>query len=352
MANMKYPNAIYVDGSGNYFMSDGFADVGYKVDGSTGIIANICGNGSQGCGGDWCPGPMSPMCVPNGIFGDNAGNIYIVDIGNNRIRKVNGSTGIVNTIAGGISGYSGNGGPALLAAFSGINGVCTDHLGNIYISDKGNRVVRKIDAVTGRIRTIAGTPGVAGYSGDGGQALEAKLNIPGALFVNNAGYLFICDAGANVVRVVNQGTGIIGTLAGTGTLGFSGDGGMPTAAKLNQPSGVWQDATGSIYIADAGNNRIRKIAGAGYKGATMANTLTDGQISVFPNPSSGTINIQTSALPTDATLEIFNIAGERVYSEKMNSQFATITLNQPSGVYTVQLSSTTGTSVQKITITR
>jgi sugar lactone lactonase YvrE len=351
VAKIKYPNAIYVDAAGNYFVTDNYTDVAYKVSSSTGYITNICGNGTQGGDGDGGPGNCARMCIPNGVYGDNVGNTYIVDIGNSRIRKVDGSTGIVKSIAGGLTGYSGNGGPALLAAFSGINGVCADAAGNVYISDRGNRVVRKIDAM-GIIRTIAGTPGVAGNTGDGGNALSAKLNSPGALFVNSAGYLFICDQGSHVVRVMNLASGIINTVAGNGTGGFAGDGGAATLAKLSSPTGVWQDATGSIYIADAGNNRIRKISGSGYKQATMANTLTEGQMSVFPNPSNGTFSVQTATQLENATLEVFNVLGEKVHAEKINSQFVTVALNQPAGVYTVQLNSNSGILTHKITIAK
>jgi hypothetical protein len=349
-AAMEYPNSIYVDNSGNYFVSDGYADVAYRIDGGTGNIMNLCGCGSQGSTGDGGPGCFARMCVPNGVFGDIAGNTYIVDVGNNRIRKVDALTGKVNTYTGGPWGFSPSGSMAIGASYSGVGGVCTDN-NAVYVSDKGNHVVYRIDAVTGAMRIIAGTPGTAGYSGDGGMALSAKLNMPGALYVHN-NFLFICDAAANVVRVVNLSTGVIATLAGNGTMGFSGDGGSPTTARLNQPSAVWEDNAGNIYIADAGNNRIRVISGAAYKGATMVNTVAEGQVSVFPNPSQGDFSVQLSEAPVNGLLEVYNIAGVKVLSQNIDQLQTSVSLSQPTGVYSIKVTSNKGIATQQVTIAK
>ncbi|MES2701670.1 MAG: T9SS type A sorting domain-containing protein [Bacteroidota bacterium] len=347
-AAIEYPNAIYCDNSGNVFVSDHFADVGYRIDGATHMIANICGNGTQGCSGDGGGGCFARMCVPDGIYGDNSGNIYLLDVGNHRIRKVDAGTGIVNTFAGTFAGPYANGTHISVTSFGTMNGICSDIHGNLYIADGGNHCVRKVDALTGNVRTIAGTPGVAGNTGDGGSATVARLNMPKALFVNNDGYLFICDPNSNVVRVVNLNTGIINTLAGNGSMGFSGDGGSPLTAKLAMPTGVWEDAAGNIYIADAGNHRVRKITGSGYKFATASGTVST-EATIFPNPSNGSFTVVT---PGNATLEVFNIAGVKVYADYLAASQTTVTLNQPSGVYTVKVNSASGTTVEKITIAR
>ena len=348
-AEIIYPNALTIDAAGNYYASDWWADAAYKVDISTNYITNICGHHVQGCTGDGGDGPMATIAIPGGISLDNAGNVYIADYGNNRIRKLNAATNIVTTIAGGISGPALNGVPAITAGFGQINGVCVDHLGDIYISDAGNHCVRKIDHM-GLIRTIAGN-GTPGYTGDGGSSLEAELNNPGCLFINASGDLFICDDVSNVVRVMNVSSGIIHTLAGTGAMGFSGDGGAATSATLNQPTGVWQDAAGIIYIADAGNNRIRRITGSAYK-TTGATKLTENNAHIFPNPSTGTITIQTSSVPDNGSFDVYNVVGEKVYAGTISEQQTTISINQPAGVYTIVLKTATGSTTEKVTIAR
>ena len=340
-AQMEYPNAICFDRYGNYYISDNYADAAYRVDGATGMINNICGHGAQGSSGDGGPGSLARMAIPFGIAVDPAGNQYIADYGNNELRKVNAITGIVTTIAGSI--------PAL-GSFSQINGVCTDNNGNVYVSDAGSHhCVKRID-YTGAITTIAGN-GTAGYTGDGGPALSAEMRGPGCLFINSSFHLFICDADANVVRVVDLGTGIIHTLAGTGIAGFSGDGGSPALAQLQGPTGVWESASGDIYIADASNNRIRKIVGSGYK-TTGTNAVSENNVSVFPNPSNGTFTIQTNSIPDNGSFEVYNLTGEKVFAGTISQQQTVVTIEQPAGVYTILLRSASGMSSHKVTISK
>ena len=348
-AHLEMPDAIFVDHSGNVFFTDWWNDAAMVIDASTNHITNICGHEDQGCSGDGGEGRLATMAIPGGIWVDNASNAYIVDYGNNRIRKVDATTHIVNTIAGGVWGPALNGVPAITAGFGQINGVCVDNFGNVYISDAGNHVVRRIDHA-GLIRTIAGN-GTSGYTGDGGQALTASLNTPGCLFINAAGNLFICDAASNCVRVVNVASGSINTVAGTGAMGFSGDGGTPTSAMLSQPMGVWQDAAGVIYIADQGNGRIRKVTGSAYRtNGTNAATTTNAHI--FPNPSNGSFTIQMNAVPENGSVEVYNVVGEKVFSGVIDQQQITVSLNQPAGVYSVVIKSATGNTTQKVTIAK
>ncbi len=349
-AGIEYPNGVCVDASGNYYVSDNYADAAYEVNGTTGIITNVCGHGAQGCTGDGGPGGAATMELPMGVAVDASGNIYIADYGNNRIRKVNAATGIVTTLTGGIYGFSPNGTPASTCAWSSIQGVCVDGAGNVYISDAGNHVVRMISA-SGLVRTVAGD-GSAGYSGDGGLAFEAKLSSPAGLYINSARHLFICDQNTNVVRVVDFTTDKIYTLAGTGTGGFSGDGGDPTAAQLFAPTGVWQDGTGNIYIADAGNQRIRKIVGSAYRQVTQITEPTDNQFKIYPNPSAGTFIIDAGQALANATIEVYNMVGEKVYTGAVSNQMASITIDQPSGIYNIVLASAATRTVQQIMIQR
>ena len=343
------PDAIFVDHTGNIFFTDWWNDAAIKIDAATSHITNICGHEDQGCSGDDGPARLATMEIPGGIWVDNTGNVFIADYGNNRIRKIDATTLIVTTIAGGIWGSAASGVPAISAAFGQINGVCTDNFGNVYISDAGNHVIRKIDHA-GIIRTVAGT-GASGNSGDGGPAMSATLSNPGCLFINAAGDLFICDDANNNIRVVNLNTGIINTVAGTGTMGYTGDGSLAISARLNQPEGVWQDAAGAIYIADQGNAVIRKITGSAYR-TTGTNTLTENDVTIFPNPSTGTFTIQTNVIPDNGTVTVYNVLGQQVYSATLDQQQTTVSMNQPAGIYNVIIKTATGNISEKVTIAK
>jgi hypothetical protein len=224
------------------------------------IITTVVGNGIASHTGDGGQATAAGINSPRAVVFDIAGNLYIADYGNNQIRKVN-TLGIITTIAGnGIAGFSGDGGQATAASLNGPKGVKLDILGNIYVSDTYNMRIRKINTL-GIIMTIAGN-GVAGFSGDGGQATAAKLNYPERVILDAANNIYIADYYNNRVRKINT-AGIITTIAGNGSAGFSGDGGQATAAGLNQLTEVALDATGNLYIVDFLNNRIRKINTSG-----------------------------------------------------------------------------------------
>lgn len=224
------------------------------------IITTIAGIGSGGFSGDGAAATAAKLTSPSGVTVDSAGNIYIADAGNNRIRKVNTSGGI-STIAGtGTAGFSGDGSAALTAKLSGPSDVAIDRGGNIYIADYGNNRIRKINAA-GTISTYAGN-GSAGYSGDGGAATAATLHSPYAITLDAGRNLYIADFANNRVRKVNT-SHIITTLAGNGTGGYIGDGMAATATEISNPIGVAIDRAGNIYISDNGNNRIRKVDTSG-----------------------------------------------------------------------------------------
>jgi Secretion system C-terminal sorting domain len=229
------------------------------------IITTIAGNvDSASSLGDGGLATAAGIQGPSAVARDAAGNLYIAEQYGNRIRKVNAATGIVTTIAGnGTAGYSGNGGPATNASINDPMGIAVDTLGNVYFSDFNNNCVRKI-STSGIITVYAGTASVSGYTGDGGQATAAKLISPVGLAYDRAGNLYIADNGntANCVRKV-AASGIITTIAGTGTPGFGGDGGPATAALLHFPEAVTTDKYGNIFIADCNNYRIRKINTSG-----------------------------------------------------------------------------------------
>jgi len=223
---------------------------------SQGIIATIAGNGTTAFSGDGGPATAAALNYPCGLAIDSSGGIYIADTDNARIRRVSPS-GIISTVAGnGVPGASGDGGPALSASLSDVQGVALDAAGNLYFGDASNRRVRKVTPA-GIISTVAGT-GVQGFSGDGGQATNATLNRPTFVLIDPAGNLYIADSSNQRIRRVGL-NGTITTIAGNGLAGFSGDGGLATNASLMFPLGMAMDRTGNLYVADANNHRTRRI---------------------------------------------------------------------------------------------
>lgn len=227
----------------------------------SGNIYTIAGNGTEAYSGDNGPATKAELWNPIGVAVDGAGNIYICDAGNFRVRKVD-KNGIISTFAGGkTAGYSGDGGPATSAELWTPSGITVDGLGNVYIADHGNQDIRKVNT-SGIISTFAGngygTGNRGGYSGDEGPADSAELSLPYGLATDDTGNIYIADFGNQRIRKVNT-FGIITSIAGNGFATYSGDGGPATAASLAAPWDVTLDKSGNFYIADYGNDRIRKI---------------------------------------------------------------------------------------------
>jgi len=259
-ARLYLPIAITTDTTGNIYFAE-FSNHVIRRIGTDGIISTVAGTGIGGYSGDTVSATLSKLYFPNGLCLDDSGNIYISDGNNNRIRKVN-HAGIITTVAGnGAATYSGDGGSAVLAGLYSPNGVAVDHAGNIYISDRGNHRIRKVNTL-GQISTIAGN-GVPGFTGDGGLASAAQVKDPSGMCFDNSGNLLFADKGASCIRKIST-SGIITTICGNNSPGFSGDGGLASAALLDSVTDVKVDAYNNIYIADDNNNRIRKINALGY----------------------------------------------------------------------------------------
>lgn len=253
-ALLRQPTGVTFDASGNLYIAEGSGAHTIRKVNTAGYISTIAGSGTSGFSGDGGAATLAKLNLPTGIAVDPAGNVFIADWGNNRIRKVN-PMGIISTIAGGGT-VLGDGGPATLARLNNPYSVSPDISGNLFISDEFNHRLRRID-LGGIITTVAGT-GVPGGSGDGGPAILAEFNLPDGI-VADAGRLYIADYSNNRIRRVDLSTGIVTTVAGTGTAGFSGDFGPAVSAELDGPAGVVLDIAGNVYIADYTNNRIRKI---------------------------------------------------------------------------------------------
>jgi uncharacterized protein (TIGR03437 family) len=269
-ATMNTPVGIVIDASGNLYFSDSAANKVRKIT-TDGKISTVAGSGQNfgDFSGDDALAVAARLNGPQGLAVDAAGNLYIADRINNRIRKVTATTGIITTVAGnGQLGFTGDGGPATQASFVFPTGVTVDSAGNLYIADQGNQRIRRVSAADGKITTIAGT-GAAGFNGDGIPAKDAQINLStpttpstALLFLDPMGNLIFADRGNHRIRKINMADGTISTLAGTGTAGFGGDGGIATGALLQLPQAAVMDAAGNLYISDSGNNRIRRTFAA------------------------------------------------------------------------------------------
>jgi sugar lactone lactonase YvrE len=273
-ATLDEPASAVVDTAGNIYIADTANSVVRKISVSTGKISTLAGSGSQGYAGDSGVATNSILSGPTALALDAAGDLFIADTGNNRIREITAENGYIYTVAGnGTSGYAGDGSAATAAEIADPEGVAVDISGNIYVGDTGNNLVRVVSATTGVISTLAGN-GTAGYSGDKAAANLAELSGPTNLALDFNGDIFIADTKNSVVRKVMLSTGIITTVAGSGSAGYSGDGFSATNAALSSPTGVAVDAAGNIYIADTGNSRIRQVLSASGDISTIAGTGT------------------------------------------------------------------------------
>jgi sugar lactone lactonase YvrE len=272
---------------------------------TAGYIYTIAGNGS-GCFadptmGDGNPATSAQFNFPTAIAADRAGNIYVADPNDQRVRRI-GQNGTITTFAGNRQfGYSGDGGLATAATFKGPGRMAADVAGNVYIVDSGNYIIRRVDA-QGIISTYAGN-GNSGYGGDGGPATSASLGNVGSLALDGAGNLYVADTANNRIRQVTP-QGIISTCAGNGQPGYSGDSGKTTDGKLNAPTGVAADAAGNLFIADTGNNVIRKVTAGGVI-STYAGGGTDPYTSGDGGPAVGAYMPQPVSVALDGQGNLF-----------------------------------------------
>lgn len=261
------PAAIAFDAQGNLYFAETGNHTVLKLS-AAGVITPVAGNGVQGFSGDNGPATAAELDSPAGLALDAAGNLYIADSHNHRVREVAAATGTITTIAGtGAPGYSGDGGLATMAQLDLPTALAVDLAGDVYAADTDNHRVRRIAASTGDISTVAGN-GVEAFAGDNGLATAASIDSPNGLALDSAGNLYLADTHNGRVRKVSAATGAISTVAGAGfpsgnVQTFGGDGGPATAAGLALPGGLTMDASGNLYVADSANHRIRLISAAG-----------------------------------------------------------------------------------------
>jgi hypothetical protein len=364
-AQMKDPCGVAIDAAGNIIVAEYLNQVIRKITPS-GVISTIGGDGIAGYSGDGGPATAARFNGPEGICIDAAGNIYIGDGHNQRIRKIN-PAGIVTTIAGtGVSGYNGDGIPATAAQLSDPFGVVSDSIGNIFIADQDNNRIRKINT-SGIISTVAGT-GVAGYSGEGGPATAAQLRGPCGVYLRKKDHsIIIADRYNHIIRKVDS-NGIITAFAGTGVAGYSGDGMAATSSKVNLPPSVYADNVGNVYISDYYNSRIRLVSDiciSDISSQPLSDTVFEGDNATFSvttsfaatgyqwqeNPGSGFVNLANVWPYSGVLTSSLTINHSSIYSNNTQyrcvvtyethcpdtSSAATLIIRLPSGVSSVDI---------------
>jgi uncharacterized protein (TIGR03437 family) len=306
---------VVVDSSGNLFISDVFNNRIRRVDRS-GIINTVAGIGNPTLSGDGGPAVNAGLNAPVGLAIDAAGNLLIADTTNGRVRLID-TSGIIHTVAGNDSGNIGDGGPAINATLIAPTALALDTKGNIFIADAGAHVIRKVNTEN-IISTVAGN-GMPDFSGDMGPAVSASLNSPSGVAVDSAGNIFISDTMNSRIRKVDS-SGIISTVAGSGTLGFGGDGGPATAASLNNPAGIILDKTGSLVFADSMNGVIRRIDRMG-----IISTVAGQTNAAFPGDG-GPAVLASIPVPTGLA---FDAAGNLFIAQSDNGRVREVLAQAP-----------------------
>ena len=257
-AVMNQPYGLAVDLNGDIYFAQRFDPAVRKIDGSTGVISTVAGTGEFGYSGDGGPGNEAMLREPNDLFLDGRGGLLIADIQDQRIRRVDLETGLITTLAGtGEKSRAGDGMPAAEASLMGPRAVCMDRQGNIFIAEREGNGVRKISA-DGILTTLAGTDAMAGYTGDGGPALSATWGAPKAMRCDLNDNIIVVDTENFAVRRIDSQTGIVTTIAG-GREGRDGDGGPAVDAGISRAHGCGISADGNLFIADTHNHRVRMV---------------------------------------------------------------------------------------------
>jgi trimeric autotransporter adhesin len=344
-AQLSAPQGLAVDASGNVYIADTANARVRKISGGT--ISTVAGSGTQGYAGDGAAATSAQLNTPVGLAVDKSGNLYIADVDDSVVRRVS-AGGTITTVAGnGSQGYSGDTGPAIGATLNGPEGVAVDAAGNLYICDTLNGVIREVTA-SGTITTVAGN-GIDGYSGDGGPATSAEFGSPVGVVVDVAGNLYIADSGARIRKVF--ASGIVTTIAGSGVRGYSGDGGVATAATMNGAAGLAVDSAGDILIADAANNAVRELVftGSGLSISAVTNgasnqtgAIAPGEILVIYGSNIGAGSLTTYQL-TGAGAVSASLAGTSV---SVNGVQAPVLYTSPNQVSAIVPFSVTGSTAQ------
>jgi len=257
-AKLAVPEGVAFDANDNLYIADRSNSRVRRLDAKSGVITTVAGNGEAGYSGDGGKATLASLTYPYGLALDEDGSIYIADTDNLCIRRVDARTGIITTVAGnGRQGFTGDGGPAVEAALYRPHVLTLGAHGELIIGDSFNQRIRRVDPGTGVITTIAGN-GEEGTGGNGERAMDTRFTYFGALVVDSSGNLLL-TGGDHKIRAIDLRIGVVTTLAGTGEKGFSGDGGYAHKALINGPYGLAVDENDNVYFADGQNRRIRRI---------------------------------------------------------------------------------------------
>ncbi len=341
-AQVNYPQDVAVDAAGNVYIADSNNNRIRKIN-TSGIITTVAGTGAMTFGGDGGPAINAQLADPVALCVDASGNIFVSDVLNNRIRKIS-SSGTISTLAGtGVSGFSGDGGLATSAQIDYPYGITADPLGNIYFSDFYNNRIRKVNTA-GVISTVAGT-GAQGFSGDGGLATSAQIKQPiGITF--GGGNFYFCDNQSRIRKV--DGAGIISTIAGNGVSGYSGDGGPALFAKV-YTAGVSVNTAGDLYLADIGNNRIRKVTAIPTAGTELEYGASD--CTIYPNPANTLVSLKSETGEVK-TIVVINSSGQEMYRSDFQSDLSLDVSGLSPGIYVVSIRSVKTVTTKKLAVGR
>ena len=289
-AELDSPAGLALDSAGNFYIADTHNQRIRKITLAAGLIATVAGTGVAGFAGDGGPAAAALLDHPTALALDSAGNLYIADTGNQRIRKLTAATGAITTVAGdGVEGFSGDNGPATAASIDSPAGIALDSAGNLYLADTHNQRIRRVAALTGAITTVAGAGAATNapqpFAGDNGPATSATLALPRGLAFDTAGDLYIADSANHRIRVVSASTAKIATVAGQGTETFAGDGAPAIDASLDSPRAVALSPADLLTLADTGNARVRQLDALPTPGPDIHTIAGAGAAAVSTNPT-------------------------------------------------------------------
>jgi hypothetical protein len=343
-ASVHTADAIICDRNNNVYVASQLEMSVYKIT-PAGVKTRIAGKGDfvGAYSGDGGPATLASLNYPYGVAVDTTGNVYISTTADGRIRKVN-SLGIISTIAGtGGTNHTGDGGPASSAQIAAPGGISLDKNGNLFVTERGGMCVRKINS-SGIITTVAGNTSFTNNTppyGDGGPATSGFIFSPMDVTTDSLGNIYISDLN-HLIRKVNT-NGIITTVAGNGTQGYSGDGGPATSAQINNPWGIFIDKQGALILVDWYNHRIRKLAST----IGVAEYNSESAVSFFPNPTYGIFKVNSSVPLKE--IQISNTQGQVLFSQQMSNDGNEVNIESlPSGLYVVRFTLPGATYTKKL----
>jgi len=322
LADFPLANGVAVDSAGNVYISSELLHQVFKVD-TSGKLVVLAGTGICGSAGDGDLATSASLCYPQQVAVDGSGNVFIADSNNNRIRRVDATTKVITTVAGSGASSGGDGGPAINAGLLGPYGVAVDSSGDLYIADSYNNRIRRVDAATQYISTVAGN-GTPGFSGDNGAATNAELKFPTGIGVDSSGDLYIADTNNERIRRVDATSHNITTVAGNGQTGFNGDGNSATSTSLCSPFGVALDASDAVFVADLCSSRIRRVDPNTQTVATVAGDTIAGFTGDGSTATSAELNYP-DAVAIDHSGNLFIADGRNGRIRRVDAQTTNIT---------------------------